>query len=107
LIPRPDAPAVFPTMPVRSPIDQLVWDRLKLLGILPSGPADDATFLRRLFLDTTGRLPTAEEAKEFLADAGFDKRSRAIERVLVREEFADLWAMKWGDILLVDRQKLG
>jgi hypothetical protein len=107
LVPRPDAPMVFPTMPVRSPIDQLVWDRLKLLGILPSGPADDATFLRRLFLDTIGRLPTAEEAKEFQADASSDKRSRAIERVLAREEFADLWAMKWGDILLVDRQKLG
>jgi hypothetical protein len=107
LVPRPDAPDVFPTMPVRSPIDQLVWDRLKLLGILPSGPADDATFLRRLFLDTIGRLPSAEEAKEFLADTGSDKRSRWIERVLAREEFADLWAMKWGDILLVDRQKLG
>ncbi len=107
LVPRPDAPTIFPTMPVRSPIDQLVWERLKLLGILPSGPADDATFLRRLFLDTIGRLPTAEEAKEFLADAGSNKRSRWIERVLAREEFADLWAMKWGDILLVDRQKLG
>ena len=106
LVPRPDAPP-FPTMPVRSPIDQLVWDRLKLLGILPSAPADDATFLRRLFLDTIGRLPTPEEAKEFLADSGSDKRSRWIERVLARDEYAELWAMKWGDILLVDRQKLG
>ncbi len=106
LVPRPDAPP-FPVMPVRSPIDQFVWDRLKLLGILPSGPADDATFLRRMFLDTIGRLPTPQEAKEFLADAGSDKRSRWIESVLVRDEYADLWAMKWGDILLVDRQKLG
>jgi hypothetical protein len=107
LVPRPDAIADFPKMPVRSPIDQLVWDRLKLLGILPSGPADDATFLRRMFLDTIGRLPTPEEAREFLADTSSDKRSRWIERVLARDEYADLWSMKWGDILLVDRQKLG
>lgn len=106
LVPRPQAPP-FPTMLVRSPIDQLVWDRLKLLGILPSGPADDATFLRRLFLDTIGRLPTPEEAREFLADAGADQRSRWIDQVLARDEYAELWAMKWGDILLVDRQKLG
>lgn len=107
LVPRPEAIADFPKMPVRSPIDQLVWDRLKLLGILPSGPADDATFLRRLFLDTIGRLPTPEEAREFLADSSADKRNRWIERVLARDEYADLWSMKWGDILLVDRQKLG
>lgn len=107
LVPRPDASPNFPEMPVRTPIDQLVWNRLKLLGILPSGPADDATFLRRLFLDTIGRLPTPEEAKLFLADRDAAKRSHWIERVLARDEYADLWAMKWGDILLVDRQKLG
>ena len=107
LVPRPDALPNFPAMPVRSPIDQLVWDRLKLLGIAPSGPTDDATFLRRLFLDTIGRLPTPEEAREFLADSRPDKRSDWIERVLARDEYADLWSMKWGDILLVDRQKLG
>lgn len=107
LVPRPDAAQNFPAMPVRTPIDQLVWDRLKLLGILPSSPADDTTFLRRLFLDTIGRLPTPEEVREFLADGASDKRSRWIERVLARDEYADLWGMKWGDILLVDRQKLG
>lgn len=107
LVPRPNALPNFPTMPVRSPIDQLVWDRLKLLGILPSQPVDDATFLRRMFVDTIGRLPTPEEVREFLADQRADKRSQWIERSLGRDEYADLWAMKWSDILLVDRQKLG
>jgi hypothetical protein len=60
-----------------------------------------------MMLDTIGRLPTPAEAKEFLADGDEAKRSRWIDLVLAREEYADLWAMKWSDILLVDRQKLG
>ncbi len=107
LIPRPGAPENYPELPVRSPIDSLVWARLKQMGIVPSQPADDATFLRRAFLDTLGRMPTPEEVREFLADQNPQKRSRWIERILARDEYADLWAMKWADILLVDRQKLG
>jgi hypothetical protein len=107
LIPRPDSPPTFPELPVRSPIDSLVWARLKTMGIVPSQPADDAMFLRRAFLDTLGRMPTPEEVREFLADSSQQKRSHWIERILAREEYADLWALKWADILLVDRQKLG
>ncbi|MFN0018232.1 MAG: DUF1549 and DUF1553 domain-containing protein [Pirellulaceae bacterium] len=107
VIPRPDILASLPVLPVRSPIDELVGSRLKLLGIPPSAPADDATFLRRVFLDTIGRLPTPDETREFLGQTGADKRTRWIEKVLSRDEYADFWTMKWGDILLVDRQKLG
>jgi hypothetical protein len=106
-VPRPDAPAEYPELPVRTPIDSLVWTRLKQMGIVPSESADDATFLRRAFLDTIGRLPTVGETRDFLADKEENKRSRWIERILAQEEYADLWALKWADILLVDRQKLG
>ncbi len=107
VIPRPGISADLPVLPVRSPIDELVSSRLKLLGIPPSAPADDATFLRRLFLDTIGRLPTSDETREFLKQTNADKRTRWIEQVLSRDEYADFWALKWADILLVDRQKLG
>ena len=72
-------------MPVRSPIDQLVWDRLKLLGILPCRSGRTTPhFLRRLFLDTIGRLPTPDEVREFLADPRADKRSR-LDRARARK----------------------
>lgn len=88
-------------------IDSLVWAKLKKMGIRPSGPVDDATFLRRAYLDTIGTLPTADEVREFLADKTPDKRRRLVDRLLDREEFADYWALKWADILLVDQKKLG
>ena len=61
----------------------------------------DEVFLRRVFLDTIGALPTREEAVEFLADKSPGKREALIDRLLVRPEFADYWGMKWGDILRV------
>lgn len=85
-------------------IDSLVWDRLTLLGIQPAEVADDAVFLRRVFLDTIGTLPTIEEARNFLNDDSPDKRTALIHSLLERPEYADYWAMKWADILRVDRE---
>jgi hypothetical protein len=105
-VPRPDAPRPYPEQPVHNPIDRLVWSRLEQMGIVPSELADDATFLRRAFLDTIGTLPTPDEAREFLADRSSDKRGRWIDKLLARDEYADFWALKWSDILLVDRNRL-
>jgi hypothetical protein len=87
-------------------IDNHVWDKLQRLGIQPSGPADDATFLRRVYLDTIGTLPTAAEARAFLTSTAADKRARLIDALLQRSEYADYWAMKWGDILRADKIKV-
>jgi hypothetical protein len=87
-------------------VDRLVWDKLERLGIVPSRPADDATFLRRVFLDTIGTLPTPREARLFLASRLPDKRHRLIEQLLKRPEYADYWAMRWADILRVDQDKV-
>lgn len=92
---------------VQNEIDPFVWTKLDKMGIVPSELADDATFLRRAFLDTIGTLPTAVEARAFLAENSADKRPRLIDKLLARDEFADYWALKWADILLVDRGKLG
>lgn len=87
-------------------IDKLVWDKLQRLGIAPSGLADDATFLRRAFLDCIGTLPTAAEARAFLADADAQKRAKLVDRLLAREEYADYWAMLWMDLLRVDKDRV-
>ena len=61
----------------------------------------DAVFIRRAYLDLTGRLPSAEEAKAFIQDSEQNKRVALIGRLLDRPEHADYWAMKWSDILRV------
>ena len=93
--------------PAQNKIDELVLAKLQKMHLVPSELADDATFLRRVWIDTIGTLPTTDEVREFLSDRSPDKRVRWIDRVLERPEYADYWALVWSDILLVDRQKLG
>jgi hypothetical protein len=97
-------PNVFES-PIRpaaaSPIDRLVFARLGSLGIQPT-LCSEAAFVRRAYLDVIGTLPTAQEARDFLQDPDTaSKRRRLIDRLLERDEFADYWAMKWGDILRI------
>ena len=91
----------FDRLTVNNFVDELVLKKLRKLRIAPSEPADDAAFLRRAFLDAAGILPTAEEVEEFLSDTSPDKRRRLIDRLLERPEYADYWAYKWSDLLLV------
>ncbi len=97
----------FTRPPEANFIDGHVWDKLARLGIRPSELADDATFLRRVFLDVIGTLPTAKEAREFLGDTDAKKRAKLIDRLLDRPEYADFGATKWADLLRVDRDVLG
>ena len=107
LVPRPTAATEFIKWPATMDIDRLVAAKLHKMQIEPSGIADDATFFRRLFLDTIGTLPKPDEVRAFLADPRDDKRRRAIDAVLARDEYADYWSLQWADVLLVNRDKLG
>jgi hypothetical protein len=100
-LPRPGVK--FPRPAEANFADKHVWDKLERLGIPPSELATDEAFLRRVFLDTIGTLPTAAEASAFLVDASPDKRAKLIDKLLDRSEYADFWAMKWSDILKVDK----
>lgn len=80
-------------------IDDHVFANLKQLGMPPSPVCDDATFLRRVSLDIAGRLPTEEEAEQFLADDASDKRSKAIDRLLRSPGYADYFSGKWATVL--------
>ena len=88
-------------------IDRLAAQKWERLHLLPSPPADDATFLRRVSLDLIGKLPTPAEAKAYLADASPEKRTRLIDTLLSRPEYADFWALRWADLLRINREELG
>jgi hypothetical protein len=77
-------------------IDDEVLKTLATLRLPLSPPAGDATFLRRVRLDLTGRLPTPEEVAEYLQDTRADKRSRLIDRLLTSEDFADYWTLQFA-----------
>jgi hypothetical protein len=106
LVPRGGA-IDYPKLPENNFIDPLVDAKLKKLRIVPSPGVDDAEFARRVYLDVIGTLPTVDEVRKFLADKQPDKRSRLVDALLDRPEFADYWALKWSDVLRVDRQALG
>jgi len=109
LIPLPDAidEKVYAELPRKNFIDELVWARLKELGVTPSAPAGNGTFLRRAYLDVIGRLPTADEARAFLAGPSPLKRESLIDSLLAREEYADFWANKWADLLRPNAYRVG
>lgn len=102
-ITRPREVGAFQRPVERNFIDPLVWNKLEQLRIQPSPPADDATFLRRVYLDTIGTLPTDQEAREFLQDQSPDKRERLAASLLQRPEYNDYWTQRWSDLLQVDK----
>lgn len=88
-----------------SAVDAAVFGKLKALGIPPSPRCDDATFLRRVMLDTIGTLPTPDEVRSFLADRAADKRERWVETILGRREYADYWTLQFADLLQNRRER--
>ncbi len=80
-------------------IDELVFAKQQELQLTPAPLSTDEVFLRRVFLDTIGVLPTAEEARDFLDSKDPQKRGKLIDKLLDREEFAHFWALKWADVL--------
>ncbi len=88
-------------------IDQHIHAKLKQLNLQPSSLADDASFLRRTYLDIIGTLPSPAEARSFLKDASAARRIDLVDRLLKRSEYADYWGLKWSDLLRVNRLELG
>ena len=84
-----------------NPIDALVLASLRKRGIEPANLCSDATFLRRVYLDVIGTLPEPTEARKFPRDRRPTKRAALIDTLLTRDEFADYWSLKWGDLLRV------
>jgi hypothetical protein len=115
---------LYEKLPRQNFIDGHVWTKLQSLGITPSPIADDAKFLRRVYLDIIGRLPTPEEVRAFLevprSRVGLvsevpglrvglvsEKRARVVEELLQRPEYADHWTAKWADLLRPNPYRVG
>ena len=97
----------YAKLTVRNEIDKLVYARLQKLGHLPSETCSDEEFLRRSTLDAIGMLPTIEEARTFLADKNPKKHEQWIEQLLQRPEWANHWAIKWGDLIRPNPSRIG
>ncbi|HWX19972.1 MAG TPA: DUF1549 and DUF1553 domain-containing protein [Candidatus Binatia bacterium] len=92
-------PFHWPEVAARNYIDEAVYAKLKKLRLAPSDVCDDPTFLRRAFIDITGTLPTPEETRKFVEDSDPARRDHLVDQLLARKEFADLWVMKFAELL--------
>jgi len=95
----PQGLPVTSTPPEKSFVDTHAFNRLKVLGIPPSGLCDDATFIRRATLDITGRLPAESEVAAFLNDANPAKRDALVDRLVDSPGYAEYFANKWSAVL--------
>ena len=87
----------YPDVPAPTAVDKLVVEKLKKLGVRPSGLCDDATFLRRVSLDLTGTLPSSDEIEAFVADTSAGKRRKKIDELMESDAYAAWWATKFCD----------
>lgn len=105
--PRADEPPATPSSPIRLPfIDDLIkvqWDEA---GLKPSPLARDPEFLRRVYLDLLGRIPTIAESQAFLGSRDAGKRQKLVEYLMNQPDFAKNFANLWS-VLLIGRQNQG
>ncbi len=76
-----------------------VMPREQRQPIALSQPIDEFTFLRRIFLDTVGVVPSLDEANAYLNDTSPDRREKLIDRLLGDQRWADNWVGYWQDVL--------
>ncbi len=88
-------------------IDRLVHERHRQLGLLASDTCSDAEFIRRVSLDALGKLPKPERIRMFLKDKDPGKRDKLVDEMLSDPDWADFWAIKWGDLLRPNTRHVG
>jgi hypothetical protein len=101
VIVRPGAPFTDPKTPAFNYIDTHVHAKLNRLHVVPSEVCTDEVFLRRVYIDLAGLLPPPAERNKFVSDPDPKKREKLVDALLEREEFRDLWVMKWAEVLQI------
>src|SRR5262245_15743798 len=76
-------------------IDQHIAKRWAEAKVEPAPLADDAEFLRRVYLDLAGRIPSVAETRAFLADKRSDKRARLVEQLLSGSRYVAHFTNVW------------
>ena len=87
-------------------IDDEIFSKLERLRLNPAGLCSDEVFVRRVYLDLLGMLPTAAEARRFVSENNHDKRLQLVTALLERNEFAENWALKWADLFRLEERAL-
>ncbi len=95
------APVKTAQMQPRGFIDWAILEKMKNDGVNPAPLSSDEEFLRRVYMDATGRLPSADDVRAFLADNSADKRDKLIDKLLDTPEYVDRWANFLGDLVQV------
>ena len=101
-----DAKYDWPNVPENNYIDTLIHNKLKKLRMKPAPLCTDEVFIRRVYLDVVGLLPTPEQSAAFLADKSPDKRDKLVDELLGRKEFVEMWVMKFAELLQIRSGRL-
>ena len=96
----------WPNPPANNYVDELVYEKLRQLQFEPAAVCSDNEFVRRVYVDVIGALPTIAEQDAFFANQQPDRRQRLIDSLLERPEHARFWALKWGDLLRLRKSRL-
>ena len=94
----PAAPGTAVDVPVRGFIDRFIFGKLQRDGIPHAPLSNDFEFLRRVSLDLTGRIPSPDQVRAFVADPDPGKRDKLIDRLLTSDAFVDKWAYFFMDL---------
>ena len=99
--PRPDTTAAWnQAKQLTALIDQELASRWDAQGVVPAEPASDAEFLRRVYLDLAGRIPSVAEARDFLEDQSPERRQQLVDHLLDGPAFTSHFARTWRAVLL-------
>ena len=93
-----ESAAVSQNVPLKNYIDEQIFGRLERDKVPHAPLANDQEFLRRVYLDATGLLPTPAQVREFIANKDANKRDKLIDSLIGGDDFADQWAWFWADL---------
>jgi hypothetical protein len=89
-------------VPRKNFVDEYIFGRMERDGIQPAPISSDEEFLRRIYLDVTGRIPSADQVRSFVNDTDPEKRNAVIDSLIGSPEFVDKWTMFFGDLFKND-----
>lgn len=92
-------PSKPPALAEANFVDKWIGAKLAKDGVYPTSIAGDEEFLRRIYLDLTGTIPTTAQVQAFVADGSASKRAARIDELLASDAFTDRWTMWFGDLV--------